>query len=114
MVNDRPPQHGDLYAERGACLNELYEVYNMGQVWFAVVQGSEAVRWQKWSPLDYVTTVTPKVKVRKGAGIAGEAAPYRRDNPKTPHLRNWVRNVGICLGSRAVWAPRGVLGPNNP
>ena len=75
MVNDRPPQHGDLYAERGACLNELYEVYNMGQVWFAVVQGSEAVRWQKWSPLDYVTTVTPKVKVRKGAGIAGEASP---------------------------------------
>ena len=96
MVNDRPVQHGDLYAHRGDCISEHDDEFTMGQVWYAVVAPSTPTRWQRWSALDYVKDCAPRVRVLKGAGAAGEPPPL---HPPTSSKRVCYTDGGCVKNS---------------
>ena len=98
MICDRAPEHGDLYAMRGACLCAHDDEYAMTQVWSAVVAPSEPLRWQRWSHLDYATDHAPhRERVRKGAGAAGVPPPL---HPPTTSQRVLYTDGG-CVRNAA-------------
>ena len=85
LRTDRDIQDGDLYAERGVCIDSLDGDYAMlAPVWRAVVTHSNrlrTVRWKCWEASDQQAD-PPAPRVRKGEGPAGLPAPV---HDHTPH-----------------------------
>ena len=76
LANDPPPRVGDVYATRGACIDPVEMVHDVNEVWHVsrVIRG--VADFERWTADDGACArASPRRRVKKGAGPAGEPAP---------------------------------------